>query len=312
MIVGIDEVGRGPWAGPLVVSAVILGGKEIPGLTDSKKLTAKQRESYALHIRYHALDIGIGWISNRLIDAHGLSWALTQATTLAVKQLTTNFDEIIIDGTVKFINDPRAITMKKADLLIPSVSAASIIAKVARDRYMHRMHAVFPHHGFNTHVGYGTAQHRAAIKEFGVTPLHRLSFAPLMSYRLKDHKDNSAEAEDSKGSVTDTAGHKAEQVAAEFLEVQGFQIMQRNWRTKWCEIDIIAEKAGIIHFVEVKYRKTDYAGDGLTAITPKKLTQMKFSAQLWQQKHGKKECRLSAISLESDPILVAEWLPNIL
>jgi ribonuclease HII len=317
MIVGIDEVGRGCWAGPLVVSAVALGGAEIPGLTDSKKLTPKQREALALQIRHQAVDIGIGWISNKLVDEHGLTWALKQASRLALTHITAKFDEIIIDGNFKFVNDPRATTMIKADLLVPSVSAASIIAKVARDRYMYRMHRVFSNHGFNTHVGYGTVGHQSAIKKFGVTPLHRLSWAPLAEFRSSTFNGSASGngagilLSKQSGTVEDTSGFKAEREAADFLKIEGFQILQQNWRTKWCEIDIVAEKNGIIHFVEVKYRRSDYAGDGIAAITPRKLKQMKFSAELWQHRYGQKECRLSVVALKGDPIEIDRWLPDV-
>ena len=147
MILGIDEVGRGPWAGPLVVGAVILGGAEIEGLDDSKKLTKKRRETLDEVIREQAAAWALGWVSARELDDVGMSQALRLATRRAVKQIQAQckennvaFDEIIIDGTVNFLANTaleRYVTvMTKADDLIPSVSAASIIAKVARDQVM--------------------------------------------------------------------------------------------------------------------------------------------------------------------------------
>jgi ribonuclease HII len=186
MIVGIDEVGRGAWAGPLVVGAVLLGGASIEGLTDSKLLSRKQRELLDIEIRQKALGIGIGWVSARHIDQIGLSEALKLASRKALAHIRHGYKEIIIDGTIRLIEDPRVTLMKKADLLIPSVSAASIVAKVARDNYMRHADGVFPGYKFTGHVGYGTAAHRAAIEEFGVTPLHRLSFAPLKEYRNRE------------------------------------------------------------------------------------------------------------------------------
>src|SRR5687767_2979 len=123
MIVGIDEVGRGAWAGPMAVGAVILGGAEIDGLTDSKKLTKKQREALDLEIRQKALAIGIGWVSARDIDAIGLTAALKLASRRALSHIRRDYKEIIIDGNIKFIDDPRVSTLPKADLLVPSVSA---------------------------------------------------------------------------------------------------------------------------------------------------------------------------------------------
>lgn len=186
MIIGIDEVGRGAWAGPLVVGAVLLGDVHIEGLTDSKMLTKKRREALDLEIRQKAKAIGIGWVSATHIDEIGLSQALKLATRRAMAHLQHHdCREIIIDGTIALLDDPRVTLMKKADLLVPCVSAASIVAKVARDNYMRHLDAIFPGYKFVSHVGYGTAIHREAIKHNGVTPLHRLSFAPLRQYSAK-------------------------------------------------------------------------------------------------------------------------------
>jgi len=192
-ITGIDEVGRGPWAGPLVVGAVILGGAEIEGLDDSKKLAKKRREALDEVIRKQAAAWALGWVSAGELDEVGMSQALRLATRRAVKQVQAQckeknlkFNEIIIDGTVNFLADTaleRYVTvMAKADGLIPSVSAASIIAKVARDQFMAEQDTVYPGYGFASNAGYGVAKHRAAIERLGVTPLHRLSFAPLAKY----------------------------------------------------------------------------------------------------------------------------------
>ncbi len=187
MIVGIDEVGRGPWAGPLVVGAVVLGDTDIEGLTDSKKLSAKRREQLAKEIYDNAAAVGLGWVHAHELDEIGMKASLVEATKRAVAQITVPYHEIIIDGTVNFLEDTNkglyVTTMKKADLLVASVSAASIVAKVARDAYMAEQAAVYPKYGFESHVGYGTAKHSAAIDKFGVTPLHRLSFAPLRKYQ---------------------------------------------------------------------------------------------------------------------------------
>ena len=186
MILGIDEAGRGPWAGPLVVGAAILGGIQIEGLTDSKKLTKKKREALYVTIREQAVACATGWVSASELDAVGMSEALRLATRRAVEQIKAPYTEIIIDGMVNFLAETGkgvyVQTIKKADLLVPSVSAASILAKVERDRFMVEQDTIYPGYGFDGHVGYGVAKHRAAIEELGVTPLHRLSFAPLKKY----------------------------------------------------------------------------------------------------------------------------------
>ncbi|HYG83728.1 MAG TPA: ribonuclease HII [Verrucomicrobiae bacterium] len=304
MIVGIDEVGRGCWAGPLVVGAVILDGAKIAGLTDSKKLTPKQREVIAHDIRRKAKAIGLGWVSAAHVDARGLSWALKQAARQALTALDASFKEIIIDGTIKLVDDPRVTLMKKADLLVPSVSAASVIAKVARDAYMKQVAKAFPHHGFDRHVGYGTQGHQEALRRHGVTPLHRMTFAPLVE-RTELFKPVST--------IERTVGRQAELQAAAFLRNQGFKVLAANWRTRWCEIDLIARKASTIYFVEVKYRSSDAAGSGVEAVTAQKLRQMRFAAELWLQENGltAENYSLSALSLSGAPIEVAAWLPEV-
>lgn len=189
MILGIDEVGRGPWAGPLIVGAVVLGC-QIEGITDSKKLSYKKRAGLDREIRENARAVALGWVSPDEIDKLGLAAALELACKRAMREIDktgVTYHEIIIDGTVNFLKDTVkgdfVSTMKKADMLVPNVSAASIVAKVARDNYMKEQAAIYPKYGFASHVGYGTAVHQRAIEKYGVTPLHRMSFSPLAKYR---------------------------------------------------------------------------------------------------------------------------------
>ena len=277
MIVGIDEVGRGAWAGPLVVGAVLLGGASIEGLTDSKKLTKKQRLALDIEIRQKAVAIGIGWVSAKDIDQIGLSMALKLASRRALAHIHHDYQEIIIDGTIALIDDPRVTLMKKADLLVPSVSAASIVAKVARDNYMRHLDGVFPGYKFTGHVGYGTAAHRQAIAKLGVTPLHRLSFAPLQQYGYV----HQIEPLQPSKMTSKQQGDEAENIVTQYLLQKGHRILARNWRTKWCEIDIVSCYSNRLYFTEVKYRKQDNQGGGIAAITHKKLRQMMFAAELF-------------------------------
>lgn len=187
-ILGIDEVGRGAWAGPLVVGACLLNGAIIEGLTDSKKLTKKKRKELAEKIKESNAVFGLGWVDNKELDRVGLSESLRLATKRAVgevqkKCIDKNIEikEIIIDGNVNFLagTDLENITstLKKADLLIKSVSAASILAKVARDEYMESISN--SEYSFVDHVGYGTKKHLQLIEEKGVSEYHRLSFKPV-------------------------------------------------------------------------------------------------------------------------------------
>ncbi len=306
-VVGVDEVGRGAWAGPLVVGAVVLGEQEIPGLTDSKKISAKRRNELAKLIKSDARAIGLGWVSAENIDKYGLSKALKIAAELALREIKIDYDEIIIDGTLKLIDDNRVTTMKQADLLIPSVSAASIIAKVARDYYMREVaHKDLPHYMFDKHVGYGTAAHHAALKSHGVSKLHRLSFAPVKAI------DGAKTPKQKVNKVKSTAGRQAEQVAAKFLKQKGFEILDQNWRTKMCEIDIIALKNKTVYFVEVKHREKDSYGSGAEAITKKKLAQMRFAAEVWCKANKyKNDAQLSVIATTGVNPKVTNWFESV-
>lgn len=179
MTVGIDEVGRGCWAGPLVAGAVILS-QPIYGLKDSKKLSAKQREKLTAEIEVSAKAIGLGWVWPEEIDKMGLTESVRLAMQRAVDQITVEYDQVIIDGNINyFLDDPRAIAVIKADDTVPAVSAASIVAKVARDKYMADISASYPNHGFEKHVGYGTKLHMDALVLYGVTDIHRMSYKPI-------------------------------------------------------------------------------------------------------------------------------------
>ena len=277
-ILGIDEVGRGPWAGPLVVGACVLGDAKIEGLTDSKKLSAKKREALAGEIS-EKCEYGLGWVYADELDKIGLSAALREACREAVKQIQAPYHEIIIDGTVNFLSDTPLCSyvqvLKKADLLVPEVSAASIIAKVARDRYMAEIAHKYPFYGFEKHVGYGTAAHRAAIEKYGVCPEHRKSFRPIAEI-INAHGGEKKKA----------TGDIAEQKVADFLRENGHAILARNWRTKYCEIDIVSQKDDVFYFTEVKYRRNTRNSDGLDAITRRKLSKMQLGAMSFAQENG--------------------------
>ena len=320
MILGIDEVGRGPWAGPLVVGAVVLGGIEIPGLTDSKKLLKKRRLELDGIIRKTAKGFGIGWVDAPTIDEIGLSSALCLATKRAVEQISVPYHEIIIDGTVNFLKDTTkgryATTMKQADLLVPCVSAASIIAKVARDKFMTDQDEIYPGYGFKSHVGYGTAGHIAAIDRLGVTPLHRLSFAPLAKYRDNNVSSVSDILKQMNDRVVDEKltskqiGDSAEETASKYLKKAGHKILNRNWKTKYCEIDIVSRRHDTIFFTEVKYRKNADQGGGLSAITKTKLRQMHFAAEYYALSNNITDTNLglAVISVYSQPPIVENFL----
>jgi ribonuclease HII len=186
-IIGIDEVGRGCLAGPVVAAAVLLDDSSTKTLssivlTDSKKMTKLQREKADSVIREKAVAYGIGWVHPQEVDAIGLTAAVQRAMQQAVEMIHEDYDKIIIDGNYNFLkSNLKAITMVKADLSEVSVSAASVIAKVARDSYMYEQARIHTGYGFEAHVGYGTAMHINALKELGPCILHRKSVKPVAS-----------------------------------------------------------------------------------------------------------------------------------
>lgn len=179
-IAGVDEVGRGPLAGPVVTAAVILPEHyDLPGLTDSKKLTAKKRENLSTQIRKQALAWTLAEASVQEIDEINILHATMLAMQRAVEKLSITPSSVLVDGNrcPEFGIPARAIV--GGDGLEPAISAASIIAKVARDQLMHDYAQLYPHYGFDRNSGYPTKQHREALIEHGATPIHRRSFAPV-------------------------------------------------------------------------------------------------------------------------------------
>lgn len=180
LVAGVDEVGRGPLAGPVVAAAVILDPQAIPDrLADSKLLSAPRREVLFDTILQQALAVGIGSASAIEIDRLNIRQATLLAMGRSVAALSLAPSLVLVDG-----NDPPALlcpceAIIGGDALVCSIAAASIIAKVTRDRMMARLGQRYPAYGFAGHAGYGTAKHRAAIKEHGPCPAHRYSFAPV-------------------------------------------------------------------------------------------------------------------------------------
>lgn len=328
MILGIDEVGRGPYAGPLVIGACILGDWQnsenaewIEKLTDSKKLSAKRREELYVLIKEKALAAATGWVSSAEIDEIGLSEALRLATRRAVEQIQQTkvpFSEIIIDGTMNFLVGTKlekyVSTLKKGDFLVKEISAASILAKVERDKYMVELDAVYPEYGFGKHVGYGTAAHQKAMEEFGLTPEHRRSFRPVREiaesktttkikpatklktvakpkntskHKIKNEQKitNEPKITNEQKTTTKQLGDSGEQVVVDYLEASGHEIVARNYKTKLFEVDIISRKNEMLYFTEVKYRSDHDFGEALDFIDRKKQQKMRLAVEGFMATH---------------------------
>jgi ribonuclease HII len=177
---GVDEAGRGPLAGPVVAAAVILDElNPIHGLNDSKKLSAKRREALFDEIRARALCFAIAEASVQEIDEINILQATLLAMKRAVEALRLPPKLVLVDGNRLPILSIRSEAIVQGDALVPAISAASILAKVHRDRLCEAMHQQYPVYGFDQHKGYGTAQHMAALQAHGPADCHRMTFAPV-------------------------------------------------------------------------------------------------------------------------------------
>lgn len=185
MVAGVDEVGRGPLAGPVVAAAVILRVGSPPGLCDSKKLSARRREALAAEIKISALSWGLGRAEVAEIDCLNILQATHLAMQRAIAALDLQPEVILVDGNrLPRLGIP-AVAVVKGDDRVPEISAASVIAKVARDEEMTELASLHPGYGFEQHKGYGTARHLAALASLGPCDLHRRSFAPV---RKSEHQ----------------------------------------------------------------------------------------------------------------------------
>lgn len=179
-LAGVDEVGRGPLVGPVVTGAVVLDpAQPIEGLADSKKLTRRRRERLAEQIRAQALDWALGRAEPREIDELNIQQAALVAMARAVRALSLSADAVLADGHRAPDLDGPVETVVKGDARVPAISAASILAKVARDEEMLVLHERWPQYGFDRHKGYPTRDHRDALRRYGALDDHRRSFAPV-------------------------------------------------------------------------------------------------------------------------------------
>ena len=312
VILGIDEVGRGPLAGPLVVGAVILPKNRpawVSELKDSKKLSFKKRASLDKIIRRDCPAVGVGWVDVGELDEIGISEALRLATRRAVKIVQkmpgAAFSQIVIDGKVNFLQGTKlekfVSVMPKADDLVKEVSAASIVAKVARDNYMIDLAKKYPEYFFDTNMGYGTAKHLQAIREHGVCSEHRKSFEPIKTMKGWGF--------DGVVKNTTSIGRCGEEKVAGYLTEMGHEIVSCNYRTKVYEIDIVSVFGDKIYFTEVKTRKNNVRGSGLDCVTSRKLARMRFAVEGFlkeRPEYGDFNPVLAAAAVEGEN--VEEWV----
>ncbi|NMC55699.1 MAG: ribonuclease HII [Eubacteriaceae bacterium] len=263
-VAGIDEVGRGPLAGPVVACAVIMSsGAKILHINDSKKLSEKMREELYIQIQENSLSIGIGIIDNARIDKINILNATKEAMKSAVSDLKIKPDALIIDA-VKLPIDIIQKSPIKADEKYYSVAAASIIAKVTRDNMMKEYALKYPQYGFCENKGYGTAEHIEAIHKYGPCPIHRQSFIKNISLANSKTKGNSGEYD-----------------ARQYLINKGYEIIRNNYSTQYGEIDIIFKDNEYLVFCEVKTRKNSEYGTGAMAVGLDKINKITKTALVY-------------------------------
>ena len=279
VICGVDEAGRGPLAGDVYAAAVILPPDFDPtGLNDSKKLTEKRREALYERIIREASAYCIATASPAEIDELNILEASLLAMRRAIDGLSVKPDLALIDGNQSRGFQLAARCIIGGDGKSASIAAASILAKVSRDRHMVSLAETYPGYGFEKHKGYPTAAHYEAIGKLGILPIHRKSFLKKLS-TPKTEVDPIER------------GRYGEDAAARYLESHGYRILDRNWYSADGELDIVAQLEGMIVFVEVKQRKHSLYQTAVEAVTPSKQKKLILTSQAWLQAH---ECSLPA------------------
>lgn len=298
-ICGIDEAGRGPLAGPVVAGAVILPkGCEILYLNDSKKLSAAKREMLYDEIMEKAIAVGVGMSSPERIDEINILQATYEAMRKAIQNLGRTPQILLNDAvTIPDIEIPQ-MPIIKGDAKSVSIAAASIIAKVTRDRLMTQYEEVLPGYGFASNKGYGSRDHIDALKRLGPTPIHRRSFIHAFV------REEEPAAETKAGKSTRETGTDYEKAAGYFLEQKGYEILKYNYRCSAGEIDLIARDADNIVFCEVKYRSEETAGTSLEAVDERKQHTIFRCAKQYLAENGLSDafCRFDVLGIDGTKV----------
>jgi len=293
LVAGIDEAGRGPFAGPVVAAAVVFDeqSETLEGINDSKKLTPKKREKLYDVILQNAKAIGIGIVEPEEIDRINILQATYKAMRQAVGRLKLKPGHLLIDGRPIPDRIYPSTAIIGGDGKCYSIAAASIIAKVYRDKLMTELDSVFPHYGFAKHKGYGTEAHRKAIAKFGPCPIHRKSFSGVKEFVVEPEQMRD----------TKQVGKYGEDLAAYYLHRQGFKIVARNVHIgAYGELDIIAQKGEDLCFVEVKTeRHSGGYGPPETWVDERKMKQLTLIADGWLSQRPELDlnCRFDVIGV---------------
>ncbi len=189
LVAGVDEAGRGAWAGPIAAAAVILpANKTIRGITDSKRLTPKKREQLYERITKNAVTWAVALLDHTAIDSIGIQEANRRVMAMAIERLRTRPKVVLSDGLHILTTNTPSQAIIRGDSRVYVIAAASIVAKVTRDRLMVKYHGAYPAYEFHRHKGYGTKRHLKLLRANGVSPIHRKSFAPIRKRLQVKHK----------------------------------------------------------------------------------------------------------------------------
>ena len=335
-IAGVDEAGRGPLAGPVVAAAVVLPPDTlILGLNDSKALSEKRREALFKTIREVALAIGVGEASPEEIDEYNIRNATHRAMCKALAALGMSPDRVLVDGNAVPQSPFPEQAIVGGDRASLSIAAASVIAKVTRDRLMVAYHAQYPDYGFASHKGYGSADHLAALRKHGPCPIHRQSFKGVFEVARNRSEDFEIFAEGIRTATNcdqlqamgksiasagkhispdeldalrrlfrtrrarlQRSGPKGEQLAETFLKQKGYGILAHGFRAVGGEIDLIAQRDNTAVFVEVKTATTDQFGQPESWVTPTKQAQIIKVATAYLQQHPDSASRFDVIAID--------------
>ncbi len=323
-VAGVDEVGRGCLAGPVVAAAVILPQNVvIPGLDDSKKLSPEKREQLLEEIVHKAVALGVARVEAEEIDRLNILQASLQAMRLALARLGMKPEHVLVDGNRKPGGPFPELAVVDGDARSLSIAAASVVAKVHRDRMMVEYGQRYPQYGFASHKGYGSPEHLKALRAHGPCPLHRRSFGPVVELAKKrrsaeflvfaeglescqDHAElerlgyfikegagelDSGERDALRGiyksrlQALNRIGKKGEIAAADFLASRGYDVLERGYRGAGGEIDLVARQQDCLVFVEVKSSLGGGLGHPEERVRGDKRAHLARAAQHYLQRH---------------------------
>ena len=308
-VCGCDEAGAGPLAGPVYAAAVILPpGADIPGLDDSKKLSEKRREALYGVITATATAWSVARVEAAEIDATDILSARMKAMQTAIDALPARPDMALIDGNRDRGQSAEIVTPHRlivgGDGKSASIAAASVLAKVSRDRYVvAELDRRYPQYGFAKHKGYGTKAHYAALDKYGPCPEHRKSY--LKKWEARTRSDT----------VTPKArGDIGENIVARYLTERGFEILSRQWRCQYGELDLVARApSGLICFVEVKLRKRGAIVSGREAVDARKRERLRKTALCWLSGYdadAPARFDVAEVRAEPDGLFKLDYLPD--